>query len=361
MGLEGLNNLYKFVQDGGTLITEGSTSTLFPEYNLTPGITVENPEGLFARGTILRGVLSDSTSPVAYGFGDKEIAVYFSQSPVLNAGGAAALAGRGGRGAAGGGLSQNTQPNATPIHLSPFFQTGTAAEESPPIAAIEGGGRGPGGGGAPGAGAGGGGGRGGRGGRGRGGAAADSAGGAARGGAEAAGAPGGGAPDFAGGRGGTVGPPARQALVSKAFSVPVSYFHSPPTPTTCCSQARWPLKVKAWPGHCAQIVDEPIGKGHLVMFAIRPFWRWQTQGTYIFGFNTIMNWNHLDAGRPTAPAGRAGGNLVGLNWYSRKAERPAPIGAGRLSFIGLVMLSAFLDSVIPSAAKNLCAGRSIVP
>jgi hypothetical protein len=35
----------------------------------------------------------------------------------------------------------------------------------------------------------------------------------------------------------------------------------------------------------------------LVMFAIRPFWRWQTQGTYTLGFNAIMNWNDLDAGR----------------------------------------------------------------
>lgn len=46
----------------------------------------------------------------------------------------------------------------------------------------------------------------------------------------------------------------------------------------------------------AQLVDESIGKGHLVMFAIRPFWRWQTQGTFALGFNAILNWNHLDAG-----------------------------------------------------------------
>jgi hypothetical protein len=36
-----------------------------------------------------------------------------------------------------------------------------------------------------------------------------------------------------------------------------------------------------------------------VMFALRPFWRWQSQGTYTLGFNAIMNWNDLDAGRPT--------------------------------------------------------------
>ena len=48
----------------------------------------------------------------------------------------------------------------------------------------------------------------------------------------------------------------------------------------------------------AQVIDIPVGQGHVVSFAIRPFWRWQTQGTFFFGFNTILNWNDLDAGRP---------------------------------------------------------------
>src|SRR5262249_13186327 len=46
----------------------------------------------------------------------------------------------------------------------------------------------------------------------------------------------------------------------------------------------------------AAAIDEKIGNGHVVMFAIRPFWRWQTQGTFGLGFNAIMNWNDLDAG-----------------------------------------------------------------
>ena len=48
----------------------------------------------------------------------------------------------------------------------------------------------------------------------------------------------------------------------------------------------------------AQVVDAPLGQGHVVSFAIRPFWRWQTQGSYFLGFNTILNWNDLNAGRP---------------------------------------------------------------
>ena len=59
----------------------------------------------------------------------------------------------------------------------------------------------------------------------------------------------------------------------------------------------------------AQIVDAPIGEGHVVLFAIRPFWRWQTQGTFMLGFNAILNWNDLNAGKAPAPAPgiRAGG------------------------------------------------------
>jgi hypothetical protein len=47
----------------------------------------------------------------------------------------------------------------------------------------------------------------------------------------------------------------------------------------------------------ALVIDQPLGEGHVVMFALRPFWRWQTQGTYALGFNTIINWDHLDAGK----------------------------------------------------------------
>ena len=47
----------------------------------------------------------------------------------------------------------------------------------------------------------------------------------------------------------------------------------------------------------AVAIDSPVGKGHVVMFANRPYWRWQTQGNFFLGFNAILNWNDLDAGR----------------------------------------------------------------
>jgi hypothetical protein len=54
----------------------------------------------------------------------------------------------------------------------------------------------------------------------------------------------------------------------------------------------------------AQLVDIPLGQGHVVSFAIRPFWRWQTQGTYFLAFNAILNWNDLDAGRAAGRGSR---------------------------------------------------------
>ena len=97
MGIDGLAKLVEFVQQGGLLITEGSTATIFPEYGITSGVSVEEPAQLFARGSILRATIADAKSPIAYGY-TAEVPVYFNQGPVLNAGG--------NRGAATGGVGR---------------------------------------------------------------------------------------------------------------------------------------------------------------------------------------------------------------------------------------------------------------
>jgi hypothetical protein len=43
----------------------------------------------------------------------------------------------------------------------------------------------------------------------------------------------------------------------------------------------------------AAVVDAPLGKGHMLMFGIRPFWRWQTQGSFALVLNAMANWNAL--------------------------------------------------------------------
>jgi hypothetical protein len=45
------------------------------------------------------------------------------------------------------------------------------------------------------------------------------------------------------------------------------------------------------------IVDVPLGKGHVVLFANNPMWRGATIGSYFFVFNALLNFDHLDAGR----------------------------------------------------------------
>ena len=45
------------------------------------------------------------------------------------------------------------------------------------------------------------------------------------------------------------------------------------------------------------VLDVPLGKGHVVMFAINPMWRQQTQGSWAMIFNAAMNFANLGAGR----------------------------------------------------------------
>jgi hypothetical protein len=267
MGVEGLYELYKFVKAGGTLITEGSTATIFPEYKFTNGITVENSQQLFARGSVMRGRIVDKKSPIVYGYEGDQLPVYFNQDPVLTVAtpgpGAFAFGGSGGAAASSqtiAGVGQNTTPMATKPTLSPWegpvSKTDVTVSESTPR---------------------------------RGSAAAG--GGAA---AAAAGPEGEGGSPFAPPR------PDPATLPRVVIQFPANQADMLLSGTLAGGQL---LSNKA------QVIDAPLGSGHVVLFAIRPFWRWQTQGTFMLGFNTIMNWNDLDAGRTTTTttAARAGG------------------------------------------------------
>lgn len=241
LGIEGLTELYKFVQAGGTLIVEGSTSTIFPAYNLTSGITIESPHDLFARGTILRGVVADRTSPLAYGF-DAQLPVYFNQDPVISVGGSAGLFAGGGSGAGAAANMQNVTPNATKLPLSTWSWNqadSTGVPMTRPMPGPVGRGAGAGAGAAP-----------------------------------------------ASAFGGATSIDGTRPRVIMQF--PANAADMLLSGTLAGGEAL---------ANRAQLVDAPLGKGHVVMFAIRPFWRWQTQGTYFLGFNAILNWNDLDAGK----------------------------------------------------------------
>jgi hypothetical protein len=251
MGLDGLGELEKFVKAGGTLITEGSTASMVAEAGMASGVTVEHPAQFFARGSIIHGVISDFKSPIAYGYADKDLPVYFNQDPVLNtAGGGAGGFGGGGfapGGPVNGGAGQNVTPNAQAVQVAPL--EGNAALPPEPFL----GGAGP-----------------------------------------VSAAPG--------------AKPARETPAAGGGR-PDANQPQPPKPRVIMQFPANPADMllsgtlgggEAVANH-ALAVDISLEKGHIVMFALRPFWRWQTQGTYFLAFNAILNWDHLDAGKPPAP------------------------------------------------------------
>jgi hypothetical protein len=228
--------------------------------NLTPGVKVEAANGLFARGTILRGVISDMKSPLVYGYTQPDVPVYFNSGPVLNAGAGAmtiadnpALAGRGGRAGANG---QNVTPMASPLKLSSWDpdHTGTPYGVATSIG--------------------------------------NDFNVALAGQAPRAGRGGGGFGGFGGGGGGPVTVPGLSADPSSSTRVVMQFPAKAEDMLLSGTLENGNLLSSR-----ALLVDEKIGSGHLVMFAFRPYWRWQTQGTFATGFNAIVNWNHLDAGK----------------------------------------------------------------
>jgi hypothetical protein len=240
LGVDGLAELKRFVEAGGTLIGDGSTVEMLANYGVAAGVTVSAPGELYTKGALMRGVFADQASPIAYGYAGKELPIYFADAPVITVatpgqnGGGGGGGGQGGGGGAGGRLAQNVTPNATPERLSPWPAPERAAKPAEEPAAP-----------------------------------VDTAPPASRqGGAEP-----------------TQRPRTVMAFPAQADSILLSGL----------LEGGGALTRKAL------IVDVPDGKGHMVLFGLRPYWRWQTQGSYFLGFNAILNWDHLDAGAPPPP------------------------------------------------------------
>jgi hypothetical protein len=83
MGWTGLQNLQKFVKDGGLLITVDDTSEFAINYGFTAGVTANRSQRLRAVGAILRTKMVDAASPIAYGYGDS-LAMYCFNGAIYN-------------------------------------------------------------------------------------------------------------------------------------------------------------------------------------------------------------------------------------------------------------------------------------
>jgi Zinc carboxypeptidase len=85
MGLAGLEELRKFVSEGGTLITLGESSAVPAEFGLTPDIQVRRPSTAFyAPGPIVATNVLKPTSPIFYGYTDRAIPVRWASTALLS-------------------------------------------------------------------------------------------------------------------------------------------------------------------------------------------------------------------------------------------------------------------------------------
>ncbi len=83
LGWGGLDRLQQFVRQGGLLIAANDTAEFAVAFGFTPGVTVTAAQKLKVTGSALRSKTIDSTSPIAYGYGD-HLAIFSSDPPIFN-------------------------------------------------------------------------------------------------------------------------------------------------------------------------------------------------------------------------------------------------------------------------------------
>jgi hypothetical protein len=134
LGWTGLQNLQKFVKDGGLFITVDDTSDFAVNYGFTQGISTSHSQRLRAIGDILRMKTVDSASPIAYGYGDS-LAMYCFNGAIYNLNNG--VGGRGPRNqprATGrGGPDDPDTPQGRPVAEIPEPPPRVDVWEAPPV------------------------------------------------------------------------------------------------------------------------------------------------------------------------------------------------------------------------------------
>jgi hypothetical protein len=85
LGLAGVQNIARFVDNGGLLITARDTSVWAVTYGLARWVQVSRTSKLRAPGTIVQTTIVDKKSPVAAGY-DESLPMYFANNPVFTVG-----------------------------------------------------------------------------------------------------------------------------------------------------------------------------------------------------------------------------------------------------------------------------------
>ena len=237
LGYGGLENLKAFVSRGGVLITAAGTSDFALQFGLANGVSSTTARRGSIVGSLLRSRIVDDASPIAYGVQDN-LAVYSDdgQSFGISATRGGGFGGRGG-GAGGGGATRATGRG-----------TSDDGDVVQGFAALD--------------------------------------------------------PKFEAPARPTVQPWQYAPITDEQLRSPLNII--PPD-----QRPRAVLRFGDQSGllvsglldggsDIAQrslVVDAPLGKGHVVLFANNPVWRGETIGSYFLVFNTLLNHDNLNAGR----------------------------------------------------------------
>ena len=85
MGLDGLEELRKFVEEGGTLITLGEGSTVPAEFGLAADVSVDHPsKAFYAPGPIVNAKILAPANPIFYGYTEEMVPVRWATSDLLS-------------------------------------------------------------------------------------------------------------------------------------------------------------------------------------------------------------------------------------------------------------------------------------
>ncbi len=236
MGLEGLLNLRRFIDDGGLFITIAGNASIPIDFGLVEGVSITTTRELQVRGSVLNSVVADKRSPIAYGYPDK-LAVYFSQAPVfqvsLSGGTGFGRSGEeapGGRPSGRGSATDPDIPQGRP-YVAPTPKPEVRPGEEPPLS-----------------------------------------------------------DDMREYLRPFLLPPEARPRVVLRFAEERDLLVS--------GMLAGGRELAERPA----VIDVPRGRGHVVLFALNPMWRYQTQGSFFLLFNAILNYDHLDAGRAAEPA-----------------------------------------------------------
>ena len=242
LGWDGLAKLQTFVSNGGVMITVESTAEFAIQFGLANGVSSSTPTAKEVVGTLLRTRLADDKSPIVYGVPDN-LAVFSNDGMALgvsNARGGGRGGGGGGR--VGGGAPARATGRGTPddpdvVQGRPLLVARVDTQPTPPPTSPW-----------------------------------------------------------------QVAVPTLDQMRTPLNIIPPD--QRPRVPLRFAEQNV--LLVSGLLDGGAQIaqrpvvVDSPMDKGHVVLFANNPVYRGTTIGSYFLVLNTILNFDNLNAGRVNA-------------------------------------------------------------